>query len=62
MRILFLLSTVVLVLSTFLSPIATAVTQDKIIEDNTQQAARDKIDNKVKQKMESSEEVSLLIV
>ncbi|WP_047986388.1 S8 family serine peptidase [Ornithinibacillus californiensis] len=62
MRILFLLSTVVLVLSTFLSPIATAVTQDKIIEDSRQQSTTHKIDNKVKQKMESSEEVSLLIV
>ncbi|WP_052345843.1 S8 family serine peptidase [Paucisalibacillus sp. EB02] len=59
MRILFLLSTVMLVLSTFLSPIVTAQTQNNT--SNLQQAAIYKIDNKVKQKMDSSEEVSVII-
>ncbi|MEC5423886.1 S8 family serine peptidase [Virgibacillus sp. C22-A2] len=60
--ILFFLSTVILVLSTFLSPVAMAGTQNKIAGDSLQQESTYKIDSKVKQKLETSEEVALLIV
>lgn len=52
----------ILVLSTFLSPAAIAETQHKSMEDSLQQASTNKIDSKVKQQMETNEEVSLLII
>ncbi|GEL76999.1 S8 family serine peptidase [Tenuibacillus multivorans] len=61
-RILFLISTVMLVLSTFLSTTAIAETQNNTIQDSLQQTSSQKIDSKVKQQMDSSEELSLIII
>lgn len=60
--ILFLVSTIVLVLSTSLSTMSIAESQNNSIQDSLQQSSTHKIDNKVREQMDSSDELSLIII